>query len=244
MRRGWRQTDLAERAKLSRSAVGRAERGEIRRMAYGDLEGLAEAVGGRLDLDFRWQGEALDRLLDEDHTTIVDALAAVYRAAGWMAAVEVSFNVYGERGSIDLLAWHPPTGRVAVNEVKSTVPEAGRTVMTIDRKARLAPGIARARGWRCTGVARFLILPATATARRRIGRHAATFRTAFPLGTLESLAWIRDPITAPPPSGLIFLSNVRGAGDRGRLIGRKRVRRPRSNGSSTAAAAGSRPNAH
>jgi hypothetical protein len=195
-------------------------------MAYGDLERIAETLGGRLGLDFRWQGEALDRLLDEDHAVIVGAVASLYRAAGWTTALEVSFSVYGERGSIDLLAWHPPTGRLAVNEIKASVPEAGRTVMTLDRKARLAPGIARERGWRSTGVARFLILPDTATARRRIDRHAATFRTAFPTGTVASRAWIRDPRGAPP-SGLIFLSKIHGTGANGRLIGRKRVRRPR-----------------
>jgi hypothetical protein len=48
------------------------ERGEIGRIAYGDLVAVAEALDGRLDLDFRWRGESLDRLIDERHAAIVD----------------------------------------------------------------------------------------------------------------------------------------------------------------------------
>ncbi|HET9520958.1 MAG TPA: helix-turn-helix transcriptional regulator [Candidatus Limnocylindrales bacterium] len=150
-RRGWRQVDLAARAKLSRSVVGRVERGQVERIAFADLESAARALDGQLGLDFRWRGEALDRLLDEDHATIVDEVVALYRAAEWEVAVEVSFSIYGERGSIDVLAWHPVALVVAVNEIKATVPEAGNTVMSVDRKARLAPRIARERSLAMSG---------------------------------------------------------------------------------------------
>jgi transcriptional regulator with XRE-family HTH domain len=226
-RKDWRQQDLADAAKVSRSVAGRAERGEISRIAYGDLERLTEAAGGHLQLLLAWNGEALDRLLDEDHATVIDAMVRVYRAGGWVTEVEVSFSIFGERGSIDVFAWHPRTGRVAVNEIKATVPEAGRTVMTLDRKGRLAPQLAKDRGWRCTGVARILVLPATSTARRRIDRHRETFRTAFPAGTREALAWIADP-SGPPIRGLIFLSDVRGAAGMERRVGRKRIRPKRA----------------
>ena len=79
----------------------------------------------------------------------------LFRSARWEVAVEVTFSIYGERGSIDVFAFHPIQHVVAVNEVKASVGEAGNTVLGIDRKSRLAPQIARDRGWPCRGVARF-----------------------------------------------------------------------------------------
>jgi transcriptional regulator with XRE-family HTH domain len=150
-RRGWRQVDLAERSGLSRSVVGRIELGQVDRIAFGDLQAAARALDGQLELNFRWRGESLDRLIDERHAAIVDEVVRIYRAAGWEVAVEASFSVYGERGSIDVLGWHRYAELLAVNEIKASVPEAGNTVMGVDRKARLAPVIARDRGWRCRG---------------------------------------------------------------------------------------------
>jgi transcriptional regulator with XRE-family HTH domain len=212
-RRDWRQADLAERSGLSRSVVGRIELGRSERIAFGDLEAVARALDGQLELAFRWRGESLDRLIDERHAAIVDEVVRIYRDADWDVVVEASFSIYGERGSIDVFGWHRRAELVAVNEIKASVPEAGNTVMGVDRKARLAPEIARDRGWRCRGVARFLVVGDGSTSRDRIARHADIFRTAFPAGTRASLAWIRDPST-PPPSGIIFVSprNARGTG--------------------------------
>jgi len=179
---------------------------------------IAAALDGRLELDFRWRGEALDRLIDERHAAAVGEVVRLFRQNGWDVDVEVSFSIYGERGSIDVFGRHPGTDFVAVVEVKATVGEAGGTVIGVDRKARLAPAIARERGWACRGVARFLIVADSSTSRARIARHADTFRTAFPAGGHECLAWIRDP-TSPPPSGILFVTpqNVRAA-DRTRAV--------------------------
>jgi transcriptional regulator with XRE-family HTH domain len=209
----WRQVDLAARAGLSRSVVGRIERGEIQRIAWADLVAICEALGARLDLDLRWHGEGLDRLIDEKHAMTVDAAVRLFAEAGWETEVEVSFSIYGERGSIDVVGRHPRTGRLAVVEVKATIGDANRTVMTLDRKGRLAPRIAAERGWACRGVARLLIVADTSTARGRIRRHADTFGAAFPVDGRACLAWLRDP-TGPPPSGIIFipLRDVRSTG--------------------------------
>src|SRR3954452_4350228 len=107
MRRGWRQEDLARESKLSRSVVGRVERGERAGLQLDALVAVAEALGATVDLTIRWQGEGLDRLLDEGHATLVDAVVAWLRAWGWEVAVEVSFARGRERGSIDVLAFHP-----------------------------------------------------------------------------------------------------------------------------------------
>jgi transcriptional regulator with XRE-family HTH domain len=145
-RRHWRQSDLGDRIGVSRSVIGRIERGVVANVPYGRLLAVADALDGRLDLDFRWRGEALDRLVDERHTAIVDELVGLFRSARWDVAVEVTFSIYGERGSIDVFAFHPIQHVVAVNEVKASVGEAGNTVLGVDRKSRLAPQIARGAG--------------------------------------------------------------------------------------------------
>jgi transcriptional regulator with XRE-family HTH domain len=220
-RRGWRQADLAVRCGVSRSSIGRVERGQLGQVPFARLAKVAEALDGRLELDFRWRGEALDRLIDERHAELVDEVVRLFRAAGWNVDVEVSFSIWGERGSIDVFGAHPVFQVVAVVEVKATVPEAGNTVIGVDRKSRLAPEIARRRGLPCRGVARFLVVADGTTARDRISRHAETFRTAFPAGGRECLAWIRDPSGAPP-SGILFLPPRNGH----RASARRRPPRP------------------
>ena len=212
-RHGWRQVDLADRAGVSRSVVGRIERGELTRIAWADLVAVAEAVGARLELDVPWQGEGIDRLLDERHSATVDATVELLREFGWEVDVEVSFAIYGERGSIDIVGRHPPTGMLAIIEIKATVGNANQTEIGVDRKARLAPKIAAERRWPCRGVARFLVIADGSTARDRVRRHSALFDTAFPVPSRACRAWLRDPVD-PPPSGIMFITvrEVRGTG--------------------------------
>jgi transcriptional regulator with XRE-family HTH domain len=205
-RRRWSQQTLADAARISRTVAGRIERGELRTVGWRDLEAVALALDGQLGFEFRWRGADLDRLLDADHAATVDALARVYRSAGWDVMVEATFSEYGERGSIDLLASHPETGDIAVNEVKASIADVGSTVMGIDRKARLAQTIARKHGLTCRAVSRFLVIADGQTSRRRVAEHSAVFATAFPVRGRAVRAWIRQP-TAPPISALFFLSS-------------------------------------
>jgi hypothetical protein len=98
---------------------------------------------------------------------------------------------------------------VAVNEVKASIADASGTVLGVDRKARLAPVIAKKLGWTCLGVSRFLVVAEGATTRRRAAAHVDTFRSAFPLNSRASRAWIHAP--GKPVGGLIFLSLARTA---------------------------------
>jgi hypothetical protein len=54
----------------------------------------------------RWRGGEIDRLLDEGHAAIVGWLVTVLTDLGWQTRTEVSYSEFGERGSIDILAWH------------------------------------------------------------------------------------------------------------------------------------------
>ena len=205
-----RQIDLAERAGVSDSRISRIERGAIGGVSFKTLHVVAAALQADLQIQVRWQGEALDRLLDEAHAGIVDAAVARLQAAGWETVVEASFDVRGERGSMDVLGRHVTTGHVAVIEVKSVIPDVQALIFGLDRKARVAPIVARERGWPCAGVARLLFVAEGRTARRRVERHQSTFDAAFPVRSREALAWLRDP-TGRPPSALVFVAGPEGS---------------------------------
>ena len=133
---------------------------------------VAIALGASTDLLMRWRGEGLDRLLDEAHARLVEVVVRRLRSLGWEVAVEVSFSRGGERGSIDVLAFHPAERALVVIEVKSVTPDLQAMLVGIDRKARLGAAIARDRGWFPNRVARILVLWNTRTNRRRVEAHA------------------------------------------------------------------------
>lgn len=213
-REALRQADVGQRAGVSDTTISRIERGIVGPVAFARLRRIGEAVGAEIELNVRWRGEELDRLLDEAHAGLVDAAVALLGRAGWDVRVEATFAVAGERGSIDVLAWHASTRLVLVGEVKSVVPDAQAMIATLDRKARLAPSIAADRGWQCTGVARVLFVGEGRTSRARIERHAAMFEAAFPVRGRAALGWIREPAPASPPSALLFLDTLPADGRR------------------------------
>jgi transcriptional regulator with XRE-family HTH domain len=223
IRRRWRQQDLADAAGVSRQLIAKVESGDIERVQVGTLRAIARALGATLDVLVRWHGEALDRLLDAAHAGLVDSVVARLGRAGWETAVEVSYAIRGERGSIDVLALHPPTAAVLVVEVKSVVPDSQAMLHALDRKARVAHDVARGRGWPCGRVGRLLVVGESTTARRRVELLAATYRTAFPARGRFVQAWLRAP--AGPLSGLLFLPFATEGGTRNRVTGRQRVRR-------------------
>jgi transcriptional regulator with XRE-family HTH domain len=217
MRRRLRQDDVSERAEVSRSEVGRAERGEADRLRLSTLHRIATALGARLEIRLTWNGEALDRLLDAGHAALVEAIVARLKIAGWECAVELSFSVWGERGSVDVLAFDPVSRTVLVVEVKSVVPDVQAMLMTLDRKARLAPELARQRGWNAVGVGRLLVIGESRTSRRRVEAHQAIFDAALPARGIAVRQWLRAPIGQLPIRGLIFLSSGRPTAARHRV---------------------------
>jgi len=80
------------------------------------------------------------------------------------------------------------------------VPDVQATLVTLDRKTRLASEIARQRGWRPARVGRLLVIRDDRTARRRIAAHETTFAGAFPIRPSPSA--VRRPTpAAPSPDG-------------------------------------------
>ena len=228
LRQDLRQLDVGRLARLSRPVISRIDRGLIGNVQLDELDRAARALGARLDIRLRWNGEQLDRLLDEGHSRLVDLVILMLRASGWDVAVEVSYSIWGERGSIDVLAYHRATGIVLVVEVKSIVPDSQATLHGLDRKTRLAAQIAGERGRECRSVARLLVIGDSATSRRRIALLAATYALTFPMRGVAVRRWIRKPDRAI--AGILFLSYAPDGRGNSPPDSRQRVRRPRRRG--------------
>jgi transcriptional regulator with XRE-family HTH domain len=226
LRRRLTQANLAARSGVSRSVIGRIERGRADRVAVHTLVRVAAELGARVDVRLLWQGEGLDRLLDARHADLVERVVAILTLDGWDVAAEISFNLRGERGSIDILAFRTPTGSLLVVEVKSVVPDLQAMLSGLNRKARLAPDIARERGWRATSVSKLLVLPHDRTARRRVESHAATFQSSLPGRSVEIRRWFRQPTRTM--HGVLFVSGAPEAGARHRASSRAPIPGPGS----------------
>src|SRR5262245_60693698 len=100
LRRRWRQVDLADRVGVSHTTISRIELGRIGTVPVGLLARTAEALDASLDVRVRWNGEALDRLLDGAHAGLVEQAVRLLEAHGWLAEVEATFAIHGERGSV------------------------------------------------------------------------------------------------------------------------------------------------
>jgi len=222
-RRGWRQTDLAARAGVSAATIGRIERGHIATLALDTMRRVAAALEIRLDLRARWRAGDLDRLLNAAHSELHELVARHFadQLPAWVLAPEVSFSIFGERGVIDILAWHPGRRALLVIELKTDIADVNELVGTLGRKRRLAAQVARERGWDPVVVSTCLIVTESRTNRRRIEQHRAMLRAAFPDDGNAVRRWLSDP--SGPISGMSGW-RVNSPAGAGRPTGTRRVR--------------------
>lgn len=206
IRRSWPQGVLGSRAGVSRELVSRLERGDVAGMTLGSIDRMATALGASVHLQLRWQGEHLDRLMDAAHAAIQQAVAELLTSMGWTVRVEVSFNHYGDRGRVDVLALHPALRILLIVEVKSGLGDLQDTLGRLDVKVRLGPVIARGLGWNnVAAVMPALVIGDSRLARRTVSDHEALF-ALLALRGRAALAWLRLP-TRPMPSGLLWFLN-------------------------------------
>lgn len=224
-RRSWRQVDLADRAGLGRSVISDIERGRAARHTIQTTRTILRALGAEITIGVRWGGPGdLDRLLDRDHAALVRAWAELNEAHGWEVWPEASYSVYGERGRVDLMAFHAATGVLQVAEMKTGVWDVQETLGRLDTKIRLAPRIAGERGWVVRRIVGALVIAEGRTARRRIEEHAVLFRR-YAARSTRAKAFIACP-TDDVTGILAFLSLPHSAQRGLRRAGQRRVRRP------------------
>jgi transcriptional regulator with XRE-family HTH domain len=194
IRRGWNQEDLARVARVSPSTISRVERGRIDRMDVAVLRRVFTGLDARIDLVPRWHGGDLDRLVDARHAGMVETLVRrLSSLPEWVVHPEVTFSIFGERGSIDIIAWHPRLRALLIIEVKSAIGDVGGLVRQVDRYRRLAREVARERGWLPSSVAVWVVVADGRTARRRLAEHHSTLRSAFPADGHTMERWLHAP---------------------------------------------------
>ena len=224
VKRGWRQADLASAAGVSQSTVSRIEVGNFDEMPLVVLRRVAGALGIRLTVEARWRGGELDRLLGARHSAMHEEVARLFATMpDWTAVPEVTFAIYGERGAIDILAWHAASRSLLVIELKTEIVDVQELVGTLDRKVRLAAKIAAERSWSPASVSVWLLVAEGPTNRRRVEAHGSMLRGAFPIDGRSITAWLRAP--QGRVAALSFLSSTRPANASRRLAPVHRVRR-------------------
>jgi transcriptional regulator with XRE-family HTH domain len=233
IRRAWRQRDLAQAAGVSQALISRIERGRFGRMSLTRLRNVGDVLDIRISLDRWWRSGNVDRLLDRGHAALVDHVVASLRGDGWVTRVEVTFNHFGERGSADVVAWHPQERILLIVEVKTMIGDIQATAGTFERKVRILPEVLLAEvGWRARSVARLLVIAETHANRVVIREHPAIFDAIWPARTSETRRWLRRPSTAPDGDrrgfgGVWFLPFERTGAVAARSRQVQRIRRPR-----------------
>jgi hypothetical protein len=143
---------------------------------------------------------------------------------GWVVRPEVSFSHFGERGVIDVLAWHSATRSLLVIELKTEIVDVGELLGTLDRKLRNARDVARLLGWEPTTVSALLVVGSSDRNRRRVVAHAATFEAALPDRGMRLRVWLRRP--SERLRGLMFFADRSRGQATERVVVIRRVRVP------------------
>lgn len=206
-RRRLTQADLAGLAGVSHSTVSLVERGHCENLSLRRIRSIAASLEVRVELQGRWRGGEVDRLLCRRHSMLGERFATfVLTHDGWAIEPEVSFSVFGERGVIDQLGWHAETAHLLVVELKTALVDVNELLGTLDRKCRLARTIAAERGWPAAAVSVWLIVDDTKTNRRHVAEHRTLLRTRLPLDGRQFRTFLDQPTTAT--AGLAFWTNA------------------------------------
>lgn len=203
VRLGLRQADVAARCGLSRACISDLENERASSLRLDELERIVTAVGLRIRLELSAARGDLVRLTDGAHAALVEQVVALLRSNDWEVALEVPVG----SGSIDVLAFHPPTGALLVVEVKAWLTDLQAVLRQLARYVRGAPAAARALGWRPKVTSFVLVVGDTSTQRRVTLRHAAVFAAAMPMRTREMRRWLREPVGVA--RSLMFLPYAR-----------------------------------
>jgi hypothetical protein len=154
----------------------------------------------------------LDRLVNARHSRLHESVARYLRTLpAWLFEPEVSFAIWGERGVVDILAWHAKRRVLLVIELKTAIVDVNELVGTFGRKVRLAIEIARRHGWDVPNdatVAGWVVVEDSRTNRRHMAAHSAMLRAAYPQDGRSIRGWL-----ARPKGGIRCLSIWHGTGN-------------------------------
>jgi DNA-binding XRE family transcriptional regulator len=222
IRLGWPQRVVASKARVSATTYSDIERGLLEGVTLGKLRRVAAILEVRLVLEPRWRGAGLERIVAGRHAFMTETVAAMLVAAGWDVRPEVSFSHFGERGVVDLVAWHASTRTLLLVELKTELVDPNDLLAVTDRRRRLAAVIAAPFGWQPLQVGQWVVLGESRTNHRRLAAFRTALRAAFPADGRSIKRWLADPVSSM--SALWFLPNSATTGVRHGVTPRQRVR--------------------
>ncbi len=226
IRRGLRQSDVGELASVSAMTVSRMERGKFETLSLRAIRQVARALEVRIDVAPWSRHGDLHRFATAEHAGQVESIVGRLVSLGWEARAEVSFSQAGERGFIDILAWHAATRTLLVIEVKTEVVDVGELLGTFDRKRRLAATISRGIGWDPVNIASAVIIRDSRASRQRVADHLATMRSQLPDDGHRFRAFLKSP--GGPLAAIAFWQNKHPGLATQRRPSNRRVRRANS----------------
>ena len=213
---------VAAKSGISTSAYSEMERGLIEPVPLGKLRKVGAVLEARLVLEPRWRGAALDRMLASRHASMTEAVSRLIIDAGWEVRPEVSFNNFGERGVVDLVAWHAASHTVLLVELKTELVDINDLRAVTDRRRRLAAIIIEPFGWKPVIVSQWVVVAESRSNRRRLAEHRTALRAAFPSDGRAVAGWLTAPNWSS--AALWFLPDSAGSSTRQRHAPRVRVR--------------------
>jgi hypothetical protein len=171
---------------------------------------VAKALDVRFEGLIRWQGGDLDRLINRGHAGMHEAMARWFSDLdGWHAVPEVSFSHFGERGVVDIVAWHAASRIVLIVELKTTIVDVNDLMSTMDIRARRAWQMAREHGWDPVSVATWVVVAPGRSNARILAEHATVLRAKFPGDGRSMRRWLARP--SGDMAALSFLPEARQA---------------------------------
>lgn len=227
IRRRWTQQELGRRAGVSASLISLIERGHLESLSVRVLRRVAAVLEIRLELTARMRTGDIERILNAAHAALHEEVARFLGSLpGWRHAPEVSFSIFGERGVIDVLAYHPLSRSLLVIELKTELVSLEDLLTTMDVRLRLARKIATERGWTAETVSCWVLVADSKPNRTRVRSYAATLRSAFPSEGRTMRRWLRNPVGIV--RALSFWPNSNQGGANRDIALRRRVRRSKS----------------
>ena len=206
----WRQRDVAQQARVSQRTITQIELGRLEHVSLATLRRVGSVLDVRVQIDAWWRSGRVDHLLDRGHAALVEHVVERLTAHGWTVRVEFGFNEFGERGSVDVLAWHAATATLFIVEVKTRIDDLQSALASFGRKLRLVPRIvSRDLAWQPAATVPILVMLDTRQNRDLVARHQATFDAVWPERTVAVTRAVRHRSSTPPRGGIWFVPSSR-----------------------------------
>jgi len=192
---------------VAQGCVSKLERGQLAHLRVETIRRIAPALEMEIVFEARWRGGDLARLRDAEHAPLVERCVALLIRHGWQVIPEYTFDHFGDRGSVDILAWHPEHDALLIVEVKGRLTDLQDLVATLHRKRRVVPRLAAdEHGWQARTIGVLVFVDGTTANRTLVARHAATLDSAFPGRASEARRWLATP---SGPLAALWLSDPR-----------------------------------